>query len=265
MKNKGKRHYHILLILLLLIAGIFFLYREFGREDYKPLRKILKPVQPEKTYKTLPRIAVVIDDLGSNKKVALDTFNINAPITLSIIPHETYTKWIADEGYKRKYDIIAHVPMEARIPHRLKKGGLYLWMTDDEIRNALKESLDSIPHIKGISNHMGSAFTEDIRAMSVVISMLKKENLFFLDSFTTSSSEGFKLAKEQGLKAFRRDIFLDEKDDYDYLKGQWEKAIKIAKREGSAIVLAHPKENTINFLKENLPGNEITVVPLSEL
>jgi len=263
--NKGKRHYHILLILFLLIVGIFFLYREFSREDYKSLQKILKPVQPEKLHKTIPKIALVIDDLGSNKKAAIDIFNINAAITLSIIPHETYTKWIANEGYNRKYDIIAHIPMEAKTPHHIGKGGLYLWMTGDEIRDVLKENLDSIPHVKGISNHMGSAFTEDARAMSVVISMLKKRNLFFLDSLTTSSSEGFRLAKEQGLKAFRRDIFLDEKEDYDYLRGQWEKAVKIAKREGSAVILAHPKENTIRFLKETLPHGEITVVPLSEL
>jgi len=264
MKNTGKRHYHILLILFFLIAGVFFLYRELGKEDYKP-QKILRPLQPEKAYEALPKIAIVIDDLGSNKKTASEIFSMNVRVTLSIIPHETYTEWIAREGHKRKYEIIAHVPMEAKTPHRLGKGGLYLWMTDNEIRNTLKESLNSIPYAKGISNHMGSAFTEDTRAMSVIISILKKENLFFLDSLTTSGSVGFRLAKQQGLQAFKRDMFLDEKEDYDYLKGQWEKAINIAKRKGSVIILAHPKENTINFLKETLPHSEIKVIPLSEL
>ena len=112
---------------------------------------------------------------------------------------------------------------------------------------------------------MGSAFTEDERAMSIPIAVLKEHKLFFLDSLTSPISAGFKLAEKQGIKALKRDVFLDDKDTADYIKEQWEKAVNIAQKRGHAIILAHPKENTISFLKETLPKNEVKIVPLSEL
>ncbi|MBI4697723.1 MAG: divergent polysaccharide deacetylase family protein [Nitrospirae bacterium] len=261
--KKSKRHYHIILILVLIILGIFFLYREIGKQEYKP-RKVSRQTQPEE-IKKIPKIALIIDDLGHNKKAALKILEIKAPLTLSILPHEPYSSWIASEGHQEGHDLIGHIPMEAKEPHKLGKGGLYLWMTDNEIRENLRESLLSIPHIKGVSNHMGSAFTEDKRALSVVISALKERNLFFLDSLTSPHSAGLKIAKEHGIKALKRDVFLDDENTPDYMETQWDKAVKIAKGRGYAIVLAHPKEDTIKFLQKHLPDNEVKIVPLSEL
>ncbi len=261
---KTKKHRHILLILFLIIATTFFLYKEFSKEDLKP--RISKQVQPKERPEPLPKVAIVIDDLGPSKKAAVNVLNnINASLTLSILPHETYTKWIAEQGHSLGYDVIGHIPMEAREPHSLGKGGLYTWMTDYEILETLAEALDSIPYIKGVSNHMGSSFTEDERAMYVVISGLKEHGLFFLDSRTTPKSVSIKLAREQGVKTLKRDIFLDYKDSPDDIETQWEKLIKIAQKNGYAIALAHPRENTVEFLKKILPSNKVTVVPLSEL
>ena len=63
----------------------------------------------------------------------------------------------------------------------------------------------------------------------------------------------------------KRDIFLDDKDTPDYIKVRWQEAVKIAQKQGHAIILAHPRENTIRFLKEVLPKNEVKIVPLSDL
>ena len=86
-------------------------------------------------------------------------------------------------------------------------------MTDLEIARTLADDIRSMPHISGVSNHMGSAFTEDKRAMQAAISELEKHRIFFLDSFTTSRSVGYDAAKAGGLAALRRDVFLDDKDD----------------------------------------------------
>jgi polysaccharide deacetylase 2 family uncharacterized protein YibQ len=262
-KIKGRKNRHILLILLLVVIGTFFIYREFSKEDIQP--RVPKRVQPEERQKVLPKIAIIIDDLGSSKNAAISVFNINVSLTLSILPHEIYTVWIADEGHRRGYDVIGHIPMEAKEPHALGKGGLYTWMTDSEIRETLEGDLASIPYIKGISNHMGSAFTEDERVMHILLSVLKERGLFFLDSLTTPNSVGIKFARKQGIKALTRDIFLDNEDNPEYIEKQWERATKIAKKKGYAIILAHPRKNTVEFLKKALSKGEITAVPLSEL
>jgi polysaccharide deacetylase 2 family uncharacterized protein YibQ len=256
---KRKKHYHVLLILFSIVAAVFFLFKEFRKEDLPP------GVTWQVPQKKLPKVAVVIDDLGPNKKAAENIFHINVPLTLSVIPHERYTEWIAEQGHSLGYDVIAHVPMEAQKPHRLGKGGLYTWMTEGEIRETLEADFDSVPYIKGISNHMGSAFTEDERTMDILISVLKEHRFFFLDSLTTPKSAGARLARQQGVKALKRDIFLDNQDNPDYIEAQWERLINIARKRGYAIALAHPRKNTLKFLEKTLPSRRVTAVLLSEL
>jgi len=261
-KTKSRKR-HIFLILLLIVTATFFLYKEFGKEDIQ--REISELFKPAKKPDSLAKVAIVIDDLGSSRKIAQEVLNIKAPLTLSIIPHEIYTEWIAEEGHKLGHNIIGHIPMEAKEPYKLGKGGLFTWMTDREIIDTLKEGIDSIPYIRGVSNHMGSAFTEDERAMNVLLSSLKKHRLFFLDSLTTPQSIAIKIAKAEGIKILQRDIFLDRKDTPEHMKSQWEKLLRVAKERGYAIAQVHPQENTIEFLKNVVSNNEVKLVPVSEL
>ena len=272
-KSKKKKH-HIILILLLIAAGIFLFMEEFGKEDSpKSFFDIPEPAKkaeikwPE-THPptTLPMVAIVMDDLGPNRKFAEIVLSIRSPLTLSILPQQRYSKWIAEEGKRLGRDIIVHLPMEAARPLKLGEGGLYTWMADDEIKHIVEEDIRSVPYIMGASNHMGSAFTKDSRTMQVLMSVLKKHRLFFLDSRTTPESVGFRLAKEGGLKTLRRDIFLDDTDNLREIEIQWNKLIEVAQKKGRAIALAHPKKNTLEFLQKVLKNNkDIIVVPISDL
>lgn len=274
-KFKKTHKRHLIIILLLVIAGVFFLYKEFGKE--KKVREVPRIAKPEKKPpavllpealppKTLPRAAIIIDDLGPSKPAALAVLEIKAPLTLSILPLEEHSSWIAEEGHRLGRDVIAHIPMEAISAQKLGEGGLYTWMTDGEIIEILEKGIRSVPHARGISNHMGSAFTQDERAMSAVISTVKKHNLFFLDSVTIARTVGYNLAKMQGLKALKRDLYLDDSDDPAEIEKQWTHLLTVADKKGYAIALAHPKKNTLEFLKKKVENNnQITVVPVSDL
>ena len=271
--KRKKKSYRIILVLLLIAAGIFLFIREPGKEDINKSRDVFKPQKKPEVLlpappppKKLPKVAIVIDDLGRSRKRAEEVLNINSPLTLSILPQRRYSAWIAEQGNRRGHDIIVHLPMEAIRPLKLGEGGMYTWMSDDEIVETLEKDIRSVPFIKGASNHMGSAFTQDERVMRIVILTLKKNGLFFLDSFTISKSVGFKLAKAEGLRTFRRDIFLDNKDDPAEIARQWKKLLKISKKRGHAIAVGHPRKNTIEFLQKVLENNnEVTVVPVTEL
>lgn len=267
-KRKSKKRRHIILILLLIAVAAFFLYGELGKEGTKgKAPAVIKPkkekILPEKIKR--PKVVIVIDDMGENKKAASELLDINARFTCAILPHETHTEWIAGECSRLGHEVIAHIPMEAKAPHKLGKGGLYTWMTEAEIAETINDDINAVPHAIGISNHMGSAFTEDSRAMRALMPLLKKRGLFFLDSLTISGSVGNNLAKTSGVKSLRRDVFLDDEDSPAYIKTQWENLLKIAEKRGTAIALGHPKVNTIKFLKEVLPNNQVEVVPLSGL
>jgi polysaccharide deacetylase 2 family uncharacterized protein YibQ len=272
-KSKKKRH-HIILILLLIIAAVFLFIEESGKGNIPEniFDFFTSGKKPEITKHEvrppgmLPKIAIVIDDLGPSRKLAEEVLKIKSPLTLSILPQQDYSAWIAEEGNRLGRDIMLHIPMEAQKPLRLGKGGLYTWMTDREISQTIEDDLRSVPYVKGANNHMGSALTQDERAMSATLSELKKRRLFFLDSLTTPESLGFKLAKSQGLRAVRRDVFLDDSSDPVKIGVQWKMLVAAAQKRGHAIVLAHPRKNTLEFLQKALRENkEVTVVPVSEL
>lgn len=275
-KRKGfikTRHLLLFFLVLSVITGVF-IYRELGRDVFQKKEEALpkqSPATEERTQTrpeektTVPRIAIVIDDLGPDKKPVNALLALNVPLTLSVLPHETYSSWIAGEGKSRGHDVIAHIPMEAKDPHRLGKGGLYTWMTDDEIKETLKEGILTTPHIQAISNHMGSAFTEDERVMIVLISILKEQGMFFLDSLTTQNSVAERIARQRGVKILQRDIFLDNADDPASIEAEWRKLIDVARKKGYAVALAHPRKNTIDFLTRKLPESKVKLVPLSEL
>ncbi|MEN8263041.1 MAG: divergent polysaccharide deacetylase family protein [Nitrospirota bacterium] len=285
---KRKKHSrHIIFILALLVAGTLFILKDLGKDSTPPKKTktsrpkiVLRPapsVIPEKEDKPLllvkpepesglPKIAIVIDDLGPNKKAAKNILSINAPITLSILPQEVYSAWVAEEGHRLGHDVIGHIPLQAKSSLKLGNGGLYLKMTKREIINTLKKNLNSIPHLTGISTHMGSAFTEDRRVMNVLILELKKRKLLFLDSFTTAKSLGLEIAKSENVRAIRRDVFLDDSNDPAAIKAQWKRLMKIVSKKGYAVAQGHPRKNTIEFLKKTLKNNnEVEIVPLSEL
>jgi polysaccharide deacetylase 2 family uncharacterized protein YibQ len=255
VKPKKKKK-HLILILLLIAVGVFFLFEEFGMEDLN--RNLIKVFGPDEKQErkqelppadvtppeALPKVAIVIDDLGPNKKMAMGILVINAPLTLSILPQEVYSAWIAEEGFKLGRDIIVHVPMEATRPLKLGKGGLYTWMTDDEIAKILHKNILSVPQI----------------------SELKKKELFLLDSVTTPKTVGHTTAVEKGLKTYRRDVFLDDSNDPRDIAFQWKRLVAIAKRNGYALAQGHARKNTIEFLEDTLKNNRsVRVVPLTEL
>ena len=103
--------------------------------------------------------------------------------------------------------------------------------------------------------------------MRIVMEGLKQRNLFFVDSLTSVYTVGFQLAREMGLPAAKRDVFLDNDPSFDALKLQMERLLKAAQRSGSAIAILHPHEGTLEILREYLPKitTEFEVVPVSEL
>jgi len=275
--KKKRRKRHFAFILLFIVAAVLFYVEEFEKDrrtggllDIFRFGKKPGVTAPDKpvthAHKALPKVAIVIDDLGPSRELAGEVLKLKAPLTLSILPQQDYSVWIAEEGHRLGRDIMIHIPMEAEKPLRLGKGGLYTWMTDREISQTIEEDIRSVPHIKGANNHMGSAFTRDERTMNAVVSELKGRRLFFLDSLTTPESVGYTIAKVQGLKTVRRDVFLDDSDDPEEIQKQWNRLIKEAKQKGHAVALAHPRKNTIEFLKKTLSSSkEVTIVPVSEL
>jgi polysaccharide deacetylase 2 family uncharacterized protein YibQ len=230
---------------------------------------IFYPPIPKK--KVGPRVAIIIDDLGSNRRRTRELINLEAPITLSFFPLCRYSPELAKEASENGKEVIMHMPME---PYGFPgidpgKGALLMGMNETELYRRIHENLEAIPDIKGVNNHMGSRFMENDHRVGILMKELKARNLFFLDSRTTSKTVGYRTAKKLGVKTGQRDVFLDN-NSYDEaeIRRNIAELAEIAKNEGKAIGIGHPHRSTIRSLREMIPRLQeggIEIVPLSDL
>jgi uncharacterized protein len=217
----------------------------------------------------LPKIAIVIDDVGNDYEMAEAVMKIDLPLTLSILPSSRYGKNVAEKARLKGFEVIMHLPMEPKNYPKVNPGpdALLTKMNEGEIRTIIDQDLKKIPGVRGVNNHMGSYFTERQDKMAYVLKELKKRDLFYLDSRTTLNSVGFNLAMTMGIPSAKKNVFLDNDLSLKAVKYQMERLIGTARYDGSAIGIGHPHEVTLDALKdyEGVLKKKFKVVPVSEL
>ncbi len=226
------------------------------------------PPSSRSTRPARPRVAIVIDDLGINRELSLRAVGLAGPVTVAVIPLLPLSTEIARAAAGKK-EILIHVPMEPKNPEKNPGPGvLTQTMARDDIVRVLRDELASVPGAVGINNHMGSLLTTDARAMDDILAWVSAENLLFLDSMTDPESIGTSRARRIGLRPLRRDVFLDNVDEPEAIRKQFEELLDFARRHGSAIGIAHPRANTLAILESELPrltGQGIELVPVSRM
>ena len=216
------------------------------------------------------KIAIVIDDWGYNMNNIKLVDSIDIPLTISILPSLRYSTRIAKTQQANKdREVILHMPMEPEDKAiRLEENTLLVSMDKSKILTLLGASLKTVPYAKGLSNHMGSKATQDKGLVKVVMEELQRNKLYFLDSLATPDSICQQEAEGLKLKFVKRDVFLDNIADREYISSQMDKLIKLAKQRGFAVGVGHDRTLTLQVIKEKaqrLKSNEIEFVFASEL
>jgi len=217
----------------------------------------------------LPRVAIIIDDVGFDKAMAMAFSRLNPHITMAILPESPFGRAIADRLYVRDVEIMLHLPMEPMQYPDVNPGpgALMADMPPDLLLETLRRDLDRIPYIKGVNNHMGSRLTALSDQIRQIFTVLKKRDLFFIDSLTGRHSVCRDSARLFQLAFAQRDVFLDNIQDQHYITGQINELIQISQRHGSAIGIGHPYPATLKTLALLLPEmqEKVSIVRASEL
>jgi len=202
--------------------------------------------------KNKPKLAIIIDDMTMQRQInsALDLGYI---VNMAFLPptdgHPNSAK--ITQSLENVY--MVHLPLQASSFKFEEEHTLHITDSIQVIEERIKYIREVYPNTVYMNNHTGSKFTSNEAAMDRLFQVLKKYNYIFLDSKTTADSVVKKVAKKHGIKMFTRDIFLDNKKDKIYIQNQLKKAIKRAKRNGSAIAIGHPHSITFETLKESKP------------
>ncbi|GBE30753.1 divergent polysaccharide deacetylase [bacterium BMS3Bbin04] len=176
------------------------------------------------------------------------------PLTVGIIPGLAATSAIAEIAEERGHEILVHVPMEA-VGEREDTEPVVLSgsMGLTEFQEFMSV-VEQVPHAIGLSNHQGSAATQDTELMRNLALWCSHRGWIILDSITHPGSVLYQQAIDQGVQAFKRDLFLDHHPESDSLRARLGDAERLAiNRDRPVIIIGHPRATTLSVLQEEIP------------
>jgi polysaccharide deacetylase 2 family uncharacterized protein YibQ len=200
------------------------------------------PAQP--AYLTL-----IIDDLGQSPAKDQRVLALPGPVTLAIMPDTPHATEFARQGHRAGKIIILHMPMDPAT-------GPFAWHPElplNELESRLNAALLKVPFAAGINNHMGSRMTAEPVAMGWLVAELQRRHLFFVDSRTSAKTVAAAQAQKIGLASVSRDVFLDDERTAEAITRQFQTAVQLARKQGSAVMIGHPYPVTLDVLERELP------------
>lgn len=271
----------IILLLFFISLRFFLLYKEGIKRNIaelkqkppieKPLptpereKKITRKIIPPEEKKlpapemVMPRIAIIIDDVGYQSENIDEFLNFKGKLTFSILPFLENSSSYARKINIMGFEVMIHIPMDPvdNRNHNPGPGAILRYDSPDIIKYKLEKMVDNIPSAKGANNHMGSYITAREIQIKAVLTYLQKRKLYFIDSLTTPKSLGYEIGSDLGMRVSKRDVFIDNEDDYNKILLQLNKLKQIAKKRGYAVGIGHiQKKYTIRVLEDILPELE---------
>lgn len=217
----------------------------------------------------LPKIAIIIDDLGLNREASARLTALEGPYTFAFLPYAAGLSEQTTAARDAGHELMVHLPMQSH-SHSADPGdnALLKGLSFEEFSKRIEWNLNQFEGFVGINNHMGSLVTEDPALMVRLMARLRSEGLLFVDSLTTPKSMGKKAAKALDVPFVARDVFLDNEQTADYINRQLATTEKIARLRGYAIAIGHPYSVTIDALEEwqkTLEFKGFQLVPISQI
>jgi len=215
---------------------------------------IAHPARPSHPIAPGPRLAIILDDVGSDSAAVDTIFSLRYPLTLSILPNHPHSAEIAQDAHQRGYQVMLHLPMESVANEKPEVQELRPGMSQADVANAVAAMLRTVPFAVGVNNHQGSLATSNPQLMAELMLVLRNHQLFFIDSRTTAATVAYDAAQNAGVPcAFRNVPFLDDVREVSAVRHLLEIAAKDAHQKGQAVAIGHPHPATLRALSEFLP------------
>ena len=195
------------------------------------------------------KLVIIMDDVSYAHDIKAIR-SVGLPLVMSFLPpssrhNESAALAQGINGY------MVHLPLEAVDFNDEEQVTLRITDSKETIAAQIQKIKKLYPEVHYINNHTGSKFTADEEAMDRLVSVMRENGLIFVDSRTTAQSKAKAIDTKYGMRYLGRDVFLDHHDGVENIKKQIREAVAIAKRNGSAIAIGHPRPDTIQALKES--------------
>jgi polysaccharide deacetylase 2 family uncharacterized protein YibQ len=223
----------------------------------------LTPALPERQVSTRARraeatgerkIVLILDDVGYENQPLEDAVRIDARISFAVIPGTPKATQSAEFLASRGYEILCHLPMEPLDPN-VSPGDLAIFtdMSDEAIRSLATSNIESIPHVRGVNNHMGSRATRDRRVMENVANALLQTGVYFIDSRTAGNSVAAQVTRKAKIPTGTRDVFLDDDPAEAAVRRQLRELVRLSESREFVIGIGHVYPSTVRVLRAEIP------------
>ncbi|WP_177386877.1 divergent polysaccharide deacetylase family protein [uncultured Campylobacter sp.] len=209
------------------------------------------------------KLAIIIDDVGTDEQ-AQKLIALPVRVTPSIFPPEYQRK--DTRSLARGFEHYAiHLPMEAS---SAKNNSATLRASDnyEKLNGVIAKLRADFPNAKFINNHTGSKFTADERAMQNLLRAMNEHGFLFIDSRTSPATKAKAAMNGLGMRYVHRDVFLDNQNSVAAVRKKLREAVALAKKQGYAIAIGHPKSSTLRALANSADIlGEVDLVYLDEI
>lgn len=227
---------------------------------------------PEPSSKALPKVAVVVDDLGyAEPELVTRLCAQPVPFSVAVLPFLPHSRESAEIAHARGKEVLLHLPMEplgypgpGRNPG---EGAILFDLPEREVRARVRRALLEVPFRRGVNNHMGSRITPDRTRMTWVMEEIRAAKCFFVDSRTEKDSVAFDVARALKVRAVQRRVFLDDVRSFPEMEKQWERALALARKEGEVLIIGHIYPESVEALERLVSRSrgEVRFVSAGEL
>lgn len=214
------------------------------------------------------RLAIVIDDFGYRPVPENQVLALPSAIAIAVLPDAPHAQEMARKAAHKGHEVLIHMPMAPLSKQSLEKNTLSPAMSQQDIDRLIAQAVAKVPFAIGMNNHMGSAMTSSLPAMQKVMHALKRYPLrYFLDSVTIGHSQASLAAQQNGIPLLKRNVFLDDDPAEAAVRQQFQRAVRLAQRQGFAIAIGHPHPVTVRVLQRLLPElpADVQLTPPSQL
>ena len=194
-------------------------------------------------------LTLIIDDLGQSPAKDSRTLALPGPVTLAIMPDTPHAADFARQAHRAGKTVMVHMPMDPAT-------GPFAWRPDlppAELQSRLQAALRAVPYAAGLNNHEGSRMTSQAEAMAMLMGELQQHGMFFVDSRTSAATVAAAKAQAIGLASLSRDVFLDDTRTTEAIAGQLRKAVALARKQGTVVIIGHPYSETLDVLEREMP------------
>jgi uncharacterized protein len=226
--------------------------------------------RPRPAVPITAEIAIIIDDLGQQRAAGLRAIALPGPVALAFLPLTPHAAQQAALADARGKEVLLHLPLEpAASSARAHPAAIRSGAGRAELRDAFEAALASVPYARGVNNHQGSLLTRMPEPMAWLMEAMRaRPGLYFVDSRTSGASVAYRMARQHGVPAAERNVFLDDVVAEGAIREQFRALVARARRDDRALGIGHPHPQTLKVLEEELPRLAawgVRLVPPSEL